>query len=46
VVPVSILLAMVFDRFVTVPSAALGYRMAQAVRSPVVTPQPVLQGER
>jgi peptidoglycan/LPS O-acetylase OafA/YrhL len=46
VVPVSILLAMVFDRLVTVPSAALGYRMAQAVRSPVAVPQPVLQGER
>jgi len=46
VAPVSILLAMVFDRFVTVPSAALGYRMAQAIRNPALTPRPVLQGER
>jgi peptidoglycan/LPS O-acetylase OafA/YrhL len=46
VVPVSIGLAVVFDRFVTVPSAALGYRMAQASRNARIAPRPVLQGER
>ncbi len=45
VVPVSLLLAAGFDRLVTVPSAALGYRMAQASRNARVAPRPVLQGE-
>ena len=46
VVPVSILLAIAFDRLVTVPSAALGYRLAQASRNARVAPRVVLQQER
>ncbi len=45
VVPVSILLAAGFDRLVTVPSAALGYRMAQASRNARMAPPAVLQQE-
>ena len=45
VAPVSILLAAVFDRLVTVPSAALGYRMAQASRNARPARSAVLQGE-
>jgi peptidoglycan/LPS O-acetylase OafA/YrhL len=43
VVPVSIALAVAFDRVVTAPSAALGHRMARASRNRRRAPQAVLQ---
>jgi peptidoglycan/LPS O-acetylase OafA/YrhL len=46
VVPVSIVLADIFDRFVTAPSANLGHRLTRAHGEARLTPQPVLREGR
>jgi peptidoglycan/LPS O-acetylase OafA/YrhL len=46
VVPVSIALAAVFDHFITVPSAALGHRLAQAAGQARPALPPLLREER
>ena len=44
VVPVSIGLAAIFERFVTAPSASLGHRWSKLTRSPRIALQPLKEG--
>lgn len=46
VAPVSIALAVIFDRIVTAPSAALGHQLTQAGRGSRMAPQAILEGGR